>query len=44
MASPLPERPANASGESDLSTRYVLAVIIEVVVLVGLYWLGRHFG
>ena len=44
MAATSPEQPASSSGESDLSGRYVLAVIIEIVVLFGLYWLGRHFG
>jgi len=44
MTSSSSEPPASTSGESDLSSRYVLAVIVEVVVLAGLYWLGRHFG
>lgn len=30
--------------ESDLSRSYLAVLLIEVVVLVGLFWLGRHFG
>jgi len=44
MASSSPEPPASTTGQSDLSSRYVLAIVVEVVVLAGLYWLGRHFG
>ena len=38
------EQPGAATGETDLSTRYVLALVVEVIVIAGLYWLGRHFG
>lgn len=34
----------NHPGESDLTTRYVLVIVIEVAVILGLYWLGRYFG
>jgi hypothetical protein len=37
-------QPGATPGESDLTSRYVLAVVIEVIVIAGLYWLGRHFG
>jgi hypothetical protein len=30
--------------ETNLSRSYVTVLLIEVVVLVGLFWLGRHFG
>lgn len=30
--------------ESDLSRSYTAVLLIEVVVLVALFWLGRHFG
>jgi len=43
--SPAPsERPGTHPGESDLSSRYALAIVIEVLVILALYWLGRHFG
>lgn len=32
------------SDESDLSRSYVAVLLIEVAVLAGLFWLGRHFG
>jgi hypothetical protein len=38
------DQPGATTGETDLSTRYVLVVIIEVIVIASLYWLGRHFG
>ncbi|MEO6221758.1 MAG: hypothetical protein ABIP90_00810 [Vicinamibacterales bacterium] len=44
MATAPSTQTGSTPGESDLSSRYVLALVIEVVVLVGLYWLGRHFG
>jgi|GEM_PF-3349145 len=34
----------NHPGETDMTGRYALVLIIEVVVIVGLYFLGRHFG
>jgi hypothetical protein len=30
--------------ESNLFRSYAAVVVVEIVVLVGLYWLGRHFG
>ncbi len=37
-------RPGDGPGESDLSSRYAMALVIEVAVILVLYWLGRHFG
>ena len=37
-------RPPAHPGESDLSSRYALAIVCEVVAIVLLYWLGRYFG
>lgn len=34
----------NHPGETDMGGRYVLVLIIEVIVILGLYWLGRYFG
>ena len=30
--------------DSDLSRTYVLVIVVEVVVIVALYWLGRTFS
>lgn len=30
--------------DANLSRTYTLVVIVEVVVIVALYWLGRHFA
>jgi hypothetical protein len=30
--------------DPDLTVTYILVLIVEVVVLVGLYWLGRYFS
>ncbi len=43
MAATPSEHSGPRPGESDLSSRYVLALVIEVVVLLGMYWLGWHF-
>jgi len=37
-------RPESESGDSDLSTTYVLVIIVEIIVIASLYWLGRYFG
>jgi hypothetical protein len=34
----------NHPGESDLSSRYVLVLVVEVIVILGLCWLAVHFG
>jgi hypothetical protein len=44
MASTPSEHSGSTPGESDLTSRYVLAIVIEVIVLLTLYWLGRNFG
>ena len=31
-------------GETDFTRIYVLVVVLEVVVIGGLYWLGRYFS
>ena len=37
--------PAGASApEADLSRTYLLVILVEIVVVAGLYWLGRHFA
>jgi hypothetical protein len=36
--------PETHPGESDLRGRYALVLIIEVLVVLGLYWLTVHFG
>ncbi len=30
--------------ETDFTRTYVLIVVIEIVVIAGLYWFGRHFS
>jgi hypothetical protein len=37
-------RAGRPPGDSDLSRTYVLALVVEVVVLAALYWLSRHFS
>lgn len=32
------------SGDSAMSSTYIRVLIVEVIVIAGLYWLGRHFG
>jgi hypothetical protein len=39
-----PADPVEREGESDLSRLYALVLVVEVVVILSLYWLGRHFG
>jgi hypothetical protein len=29
---------------ASLSRSYAMVVVIEILVLAGLFWLGRHFG
>jgi hypothetical protein len=36
--------PSAPADEPDLSSRYVLVLVLEVVVIAVLYWLGRYFG
>lgn len=31
-------------GDSDMSRTYAAVLIVEVLVILCLYWLGRHFG
>lgn len=31
-------------GDSDMTGLYAAVLIVEVIVILGLYWLGRHFG
>lgn len=42
----MPQAPAPPAPvqEQDLTRTYVLVVIVEAIVLAGLYWLGRYFG
>jgi len=44
MSAPPTDQRELHPGESDLSSRYALALVIEVMVILALYWLGRHFG
>lgn len=37
-------QPGAEPGESNLSTTYILVLVVEVIVIASLYWLGRHFG
>jgi len=41
-----PERatPDVEPDESNLSRSYAAVIAIEVLVVIALYWLGRHFG
>jgi hypothetical protein len=32
------------AGDSNLSSTYVLVLIVEAIIIAGLYWLGRYFG
>jgi len=34
----------NHPGETDMGGRYALVLVIEVVVILSLYFLGRYFG
>ena len=36
--------PGATPGDSDLTGTYVRVVIVEVLVIAGLYWLGKYFG
>ncbi len=36
--------PESHPGESDLSRTYAAVLVLEVFVILGLYWLSRHFG
>ncbi len=38
------EHPGARPGESNLSFTYALVLVVEVMVILSLYWLGRHFG
>lgn len=38
------DHPGSRPGESDLSRTYILVLVVEVIVILGLFWLGRHFG
>ncbi len=43
--SPAPsEHPGDRPGESNLSSTYTLVVVVEVLMVLSLYWLGRQFG
>lgn len=43
-ANPRGAPPGVGRGETDFTRIYVLVVILEVVVIGGLYWLGRYFS
>lgn len=32
------------AGDSDKSSTYLRVLIVEAIVIAGLYWLGRYFG
>jgi hypothetical protein len=36
--------PTPEAREADLSRTYVLVVVVELIVIVVLYWLGQHFS
>jgi len=38
------DHPGSRPGESDLSLTYILVLVVEAIVILGLFWLGRHFG
>ncbi len=44
MSANSPGHQGSSAEEPDRSTTYVLVLIVEVIVIAGLYWLGRHFG
>lgn len=31
-------------GDSDMSRTYAAVLVVEALVILALYWLGRHFG
>lgn len=31
-------------GDSAMTGLYTAVLVVEVIVILGLYWLGRHFG
>ncbi len=31
-------------GDSDMKGLYAAVLVVEFLVILGLYWLGRHFG
>ena len=35
---------APEAGDADLSRTYALVVVVELIVIAGLYWLGRYFS
>jgi hypothetical protein len=35
---------SDQAGESDLTRTYALVLLVEALVILGLYWLSRHFG
>lgn len=37
-------RPGSSPGDSDLSRTYMLVLLVEALVVVALYGLGRYFG
>jgi hypothetical protein len=44
MSAPSSDRPGSHPGESDLSRTYILVILFEILVIAGLYALGRYFG
>ncbi len=38
------ERPGTHPDDSNLSATYALVLVVEVIVILGLYWIGRQFG
>jgi hypothetical protein len=44
MSSPKQAPSGSEPDDTPLSRSYAAVVVIQVGVLLGLYWLGRHFG
>jgi hypothetical protein len=44
MATTHAARSESVPDRSGLTRAYLLVLAVEVVVLAGLFWLGRHFG
>jgi hypothetical protein len=40
---PPPSGPADSTAD-DLSTRYLLVILVEAITIAALYWFGRHFA
>jgi hypothetical protein len=44
MSAPSAGQPGSHPGESDLSRTYMMVLVVEALVIAGLYWLGQYFG